>query len=57
VTIDKKFTRLYKSELADWFESIEDFCRKKNIDYIRSGNLISIEEFLLKYLRQGGMIG
>jgi len=57
VSIDKKFTRQYQEELGQWFETIESFCRKKNIDYIRSGNLVPIEDFLLKYLRHGGMIG
>ena len=57
VSIDKKYSRRYQEELSNWFDSIESFCRSKNIDYIRSGNLIPIEEFLLKYLRQGGMIG
>lgn len=57
VTIDKKYTRQYSGELESWFTSIESFCRKKNIDYIRSGNMVPIGDFLLKYLRQGGMIG
>ena len=57
ISADKKFTRLYNEELQNWFSYIENFCRKKNIDYIRSGNLIPIEEFLLQYLRRGGMIG
>jgi len=57
VSMDKRYNREYQQELTNWFDSIEDFCRKKNIDYIRSGNLVPIEDFLLKYLRQGGMIG
>lgn len=57
VSIDKKYSREYLTELENWFETIELFCRQKNIDYIRSGNLVPIEDFLLKYLRQGGMIG
>ena len=57
LSIDKKYTREYGTELESWFGTIENFCRKKNIDYIRSGNRIPIEDFLLKFLRQGGMIG
>ena len=57
ISVDKKYSRQYQQELSDWFDSIEDFCRKKNIDYIRSGNLVPIEDFLLRYLRQGGLIG
>lgn len=57
VSIDKQSARQYQEELEGWFSSIERFCRQKNIDYIRSGNLVPIEDFLLKYLRHGGMIG
>ncbi|MBB6478497.1 DUF58 domain-containing protein [Spirochaeta isovalerica] len=57
ISADKKFMDEYDTELASWFSSIELFCRKKRIDYIRSGNLVPIEDFLLRYLREGGMIG
>ncbi|MBN2658745.1 MAG: DUF58 domain-containing protein [Spirochaetales bacterium] len=57
VSADRKFIGNYESELESWFASIEQFCRQKRIDYIRSGNLVPIEDFLLRYLREGGMIG
>jgi len=57
ISSDKKMMRDYEIELDKWFSSIETFCRQKRIDYIRSGNLVPIEDFLLRYLREGGMIG
>lgn len=57
LSLDKKYLRDYDNEIALWFEGIEKFCRQKDIDYIRSGNLVPVEDFLLRYLRQGGMIG
>ncbi len=57
VSIDRKSIRQYQEELDAWFSSIEKFCIQKNIDYIRSGSMVPIEDFLLKYLRHGGMIG
>lgn len=57
MSIDKKSLNDYSDELSLWFDSIERFCRQKSIDYIRSGNLVPIEDFLLRYLREGGMIG
>ena len=43
----------YTRELEEYFGEIEDFCVRKGIEYLRAGNLIPLEDLILKYLRQG----
>ena len=56
VTIDAELRRLYHSRLEHLLNEIEQYCRRRGIDYLRASNAIPFEDVVLKYLRQGSYL-
>jgi uncharacterized protein (DUF58 family) len=53
VTVDAGLRALYQQQLAQLLDGFEQYCRSRNIDYLRTSSAIAFEDVVLKYLRQG----
>jgi len=56
-TVDEPLRELYRSRLAHRLGALEDCCRRRGIDYLRASTAIAFEDVLLRYLRQGALLG
>lgn len=48
--------RQYRENLRTFFERVEDFCRRRGIDYLRLSTTTPLEELILHHLRVGGVL-
>ncbi len=56
LTVSEPTLNYYKGTVEKFFSGIEDYCLKRQIDYIRTSTSIPFEELVLKYLRYGGFL-
>jgi len=54
VTVDGELRRRYQHLLGRQLREVENFCRRRGVEYLRASTAIGFEEVVLKYLRQGG---
>jgi uncharacterized protein (DUF58 family) len=57
VTVDAELRALYRARLDAHLEHVESYCRKRGVEYLRASTVIPFEDVILKYLRQGALIG
>jgi uncharacterized protein (DUF58 family) len=53
LTVNRRLLELYRQKVTEYFEHIETFCLKRNIEYLRSSTVIPFEDLVLQYLRRG----
>jgi len=53
VSVDPELRRLYRLRLERCLGDVEQFCRRRGIEYLRASTAIAFEDVVLKYLRQG----
>lgn len=53
VTIDAELRKLYQVRLERLLNDVEQYCRRRGIDYLRASTAIPFEDVVLKYIRQG----
>ena len=53
LTVNRRLLDLYRQKVAGYFEQIEVFCLKRNIEYLRASTVIPFEDLVLQYLRRG----
>jgi uncharacterized protein (DUF58 family) len=53
LTIDNHLLRRYQEKVRDYFAHIEEFCAKRQIEYVRTSTILPFEDLILRYLRQG----
>jgi uncharacterized protein (DUF58 family) len=53
VTVDRELRRLYQQRLERQLQEVEEFCRRRGVEYLRASTAVSFEDVVLKYLRQG----
>jgi len=53
VTVDRELRSLYQHRLDRHLQEIENFCRRRGVEYLRASTAIDFEDVLLKYLRRG----
>lgn len=46
----------YRGNLRAFFEKVEDFCRRRGIDYLRLSTATPLEDLILRHLRVGGVL-
>ncbi len=56
ITITPELLEHYGETCHKYFQGIENFCRRHEIDYLRTSTSIPFEDLILKYLRQGGLV-
>lgn len=56
VTVDAELRALYQARLGRLLRDFEQYCSKRNIDYLRASTAIPFEDVVLKYLRQGTFV-
>ena len=52
-TVDDRLRALYQDRLDARLRSLEGYCRRAGVEYLRASTAIPFEDFVLKYLRQG----
>ena len=52
-TVDEELRGLYRSRLERQLREVEDYCRRRGVEYLRASTAIAFEDVVLKYLRQG----
>lgn len=53
LTVNRRLLERYRHKVADYFQGIETFCAKRNIEYLRATTTIPFEDLVLRYLRRG----
>jgi hypothetical protein len=53
LTVDEPVLAAYRRRLAAFHGSVEEFCLRSGIEYLRAGTLVPFEDLVLRYLRQG----
>lgn len=53
VTVDEALRRHYRDRLNGALQEMEQFCRRRSLEYFRASTAIPFEDVVLKYLRQG----
>lgn len=53
ITIDAGLRQLYLQNLNQHLVSVQQFCRKQGVEYLRASTAIPFEDLILKYLRLG----
>ncbi len=53
LTVNRRLLDLYRQKVTDYFEGIETFCAKRNIEYLRASTVVPFEDLVLRYLRRG----
>jgi uncharacterized protein (DUF58 family) len=53
LTVNRRMLELYRQKVTEYFEHIEAFCLKRNIEYLRASTLVPFEDLVLRYLRRG----
>ena len=56
ITVNTGMTRLYQQQFAAWQGELEQFCRRRNINYALVSTQQSFEGLILRYLRQRGFV-
>jgi uncharacterized protein (DUF58 family) len=56
ITITPELLKRYRETGESYFKEIDDFCGKHEIDYLQTCTTIPLEDLILKYLRQGGLL-
>ena len=57
VTVDEGLRATYRSRLAAHLESVERYCRQRGVEYLRASTAIPFQDVVLRYLRQGALLG
>ena len=52
-TVDDRLRALYQARLDARLQSLEGYCRRTGVEYLRASTAIAFEDLVLKYLRQG----
>lgn len=50
--LDQELTRRFREEIENYFAEIESFCRRREMDYLRTTTRTPFEDFVLLTLRQ-----
>lgn len=53
LTINRRLLELYHQKMTNYFDEIEMFCAKRNIEYLRASTIVPFEDLVLRYLRRG----
>lgn len=53
LTVNRRLLTLYRQKVAEYFEQVETFCMKRNIEYLRTSTVVPFEDLVLQYLRRG----
>jgi len=53
IAVDRSLLETYRRRLAAFFDSVESFCLKSRIEYLRAATIVPFEDVVLRYLRQG----
>ncbi len=53
LAVDNHLLHLYQQKVREYFQYIEEFCAKRQIEYIRTSTILPFEDLILRYLRQG----
>jgi len=53
VTVDPDLRALYKRRFERQLQEVEDYCRRRGVEYLRASTAIGFEDIVLKYLRRG----
>jgi uncharacterized protein (DUF58 family) len=56
VSIDRRLMNKYKDNLTRFCNSIQQYCAKRGISYIRMQNTSSVEDLVLNYLKYRGLV-
>lgn len=56
VTVDAELRAAYRRRLMHRLESMERYCRRRGIEYLRASTAIPFEDVVLKYLRRGSVL-
>jgi uncharacterized protein (DUF58 family) len=56
VTISPKILQLYREEHARYCHQLEDYCRNKQVPFVRADTAIPFDELVLKIFRRGGFL-
>ena len=53
VAVDRSLVAAYRRRLGGFFDSVESFCLKNHVEYLRAATIVPFEDVVLRYLRQG----
>ncbi|MBM3222631.1 MAG: DUF58 domain-containing protein [Candidatus Tectomicrobia bacterium] len=53
LTVNRRLLERYRQKVLDYFNEIETFCARRNIEYLRASTTIPFEDVVLRYLRRG----
>jgi len=53
LTVDEPVLAAYRDRLAAFHGSVEAFCLRSGVEYLRAGTMVPFEDLVLRYLRQG----
>jgi hypothetical protein len=56
VSIDGSILDLYQQKFEAWQSEIEDFCRRRGINYVQVTTDQPFEDLVLHYLRRRGIL-
>jgi len=57
VTVDAEALRAYAQARDAYLSGVERFCLRHGIDYLRTSTSVPVEALVLRWLRQGGLVG
>jgi len=53
LTVNQRLLARYREKLAAYFDGIETYCLRRNIEYLRVVTTVPFEDVVLRYLRRG----
>jgi hypothetical protein len=53
LTVDEPVLAAYRERLAAFHGSVETYCLRSGVEYLRAGTMVPFEDLVLRYLRQG----
>jgi uncharacterized protein (DUF58 family) len=53
VSVDRPLIASYRRHVADFHDSVEEFCLRNQVEYLRAATVVPFEDVVLRYLRQG----
>lgn len=57
VSIDGTILNLYREKFDAWQGNIEEFCRRRGINYVQATTDQPFEDLVLHFLRRRGIVG
>ncbi len=53
VSVDRALLAAYRRRVAEFHDSVEEFCLRNQVEYLRAATVVPFEDVILRYLRQG----